>query len=275
MARGFNRAKYGTDSGAGGIRNNLRRTIGRYGRSFDQRKDGDKLADSYLGEQHSKATNERLGTDAAYATRIAGGDVAEGQRIASRAIASAEAEELKRALEPLRRTLAGMDGGQQKTYLQSEIAKGGTNALAALHYAAQSSRTDILRDGVKNANTDIQRMANEAIQANVASVMGKAPALVKGPAGAFESVKAADMATWDADTAQEFADHLASITDPKKLADATDAFNVAINNLADTPALKSTFSTETAKKLQSAIVAKPTLSSTLITKRIGSDGSLT
>ncbi len=273
LGRGYNRAKYGHDDGGTGLRSSFRRAIGAGGRRFDQRKDGDKLTDDYLAEERQKATNTRLGTDSGYATRIAGGSASEGAQIAARAIAAAEAEAIKKSLQPLVRAINAMDPKDKDKYLADELAAGGSRAGAALHYSASIGDTSFMRKQLASSNPDIVRQAREAVTANATTLMAKAPSMVKGADAAFGSVRAEDMSTWDETTAQEFADHIDTLKGADRK-NAVDAFNVAIDNLANTPALKSKFNIQTAKKLQSAIAAKPTLASTLVTKRIGAKGEL-
>ncbi len=213
LGRSWNTMKYGNvTSTRGGRIGRAFRGIGssaaQGGVAFDQWNDQKSMTDSYLKEERTKQTNQRLGSDTEYATRVAAGDEAKGQVYASRAIASAEAEELKRALEPLRRTLATMSPEQKATHLKQEVAAGGSRASAALHYGASVGDTGLLREGLGSGNADTQRMTRQAIDANASAVKGKAPDLVKGSQGAFGSFTGSDMAQWDSGTAKAFAKHM-------------------------------------------------------------------
>jgi len=281
LGRGMETLKYRpqSDRPYPSLRGRMRGLLRSTGRELDQVDDRNKLTDTVMQKERQKASNTRLGTDSAYATRAGGGSYALGQQVANRAQAAAEAEALKEALTPLLRNIAGMDAATREKYLNDEARRPDARGAAALHYSASIGDANFMRKQLSyvDSNPEVQaivrRQAREAVNANAGALVGKAPSIVKGAGAAFGTVKAEDMATWDETTAQEFADHVATLTGGD-LTKATDAFNVAINNLADNPALKGKFSTETAKRLQSAIVAKPTLSSTLVTSRIGSDGSL-
>ena len=123
LARTWNKMKYANPD-TSGYSNTRRRLsqfgkgLGSAGRIFDETSDKNTMTDSFLREERSKNTRARL-ADESYATAVAGGDAAEGKIYSSRAIAAAESEELKKALEPLRRTLATLDPGDKREHLKA------------------------------------------------------------------------------------------------------------------------------------------------------------
>lgn len=253
LGRGWNQLKYRpqSDRSHPSVRGRMRNLLRTGGMKYDQMKDSEKFQDATLAEERQSQTRQRLGTDQAYATRAGAGDYATGQSIAARAVAAAEAEELKKALQPLARAVAGMNNDDRKKHLEGEVAKGGVDALAALHYAGQISEVGLLRQSTKSADPNIRRMANEAIQANVSNVMPKAADLVKGVAGAFKSPKAEDVAGWDADTMKSYMEYmggLAAGSNDRKIAVAS--FNAALDNIATNPTLRGKHTVVVGKTIQ-------------------------
>ncbi len=183
---------------------------------------------------------EKLGDSSRFATAVAAGDAKKGAQLADRAVAAAEAEDLKQALEPLRRTLATLDPAEKAKYLEKEVQSGNkTRANAALHYSASIGDTGFLRKQIENGtNPDIVRMARQAVDANASAIKGKAPDLVKGVEGAFKSFNGADMAQWDKGTAAAFSKYVinnnARSTDPRlNAADqqkALDDYNASVRS---------------------------------------------
>ena len=230
--------KYGDNAPKGRLAGAFRK----YGRKFDQSQDRRGMADSTLSEERQSVTRARLGTDVAFATGAGAGSYAVGQQVASRAQAAAEAEELKKALQPLVRELAGMDPEHKGDHLNDEVAAGGARAAAALHYSASIGDDGFLRKHIDTAkssgNTELSRQAFEAVQANSGALLGKAPDLVKGADAAFKSLKGAQLATMSEGGMQALANHIQSlsttastITDPAKAAAAALKLDTAIAGL--------------------------------------------
>jgi len=178
--------------------------------------------DSIVSELQRTGAN---GEPSSLAMRMAGGDSEQAKVIAGKAIASAEAEELKEAMLPLQRALSTMQPDGKRGYLQKEIdeSKGGPRTSAALHYAAQVGDTKFLRDqhaaGQKMiANGDVKggeeliRQTQEAINANPGGILSKAPDLIKGAQGAFGSIKGRDLVQFKPDTASALIKHLEGLS---------------------------------------------------------------
>lgn len=201
--------------------------------------------------------------DSGLAKRMAGGDEAKGKIIAAQAVAAGEGEELKEAMQPLIRALAAMDPSSKMGHLRSEIATGGSRASAALHYAAQIGDTGFLREqltaGAGQPSGDLTRKTREAIQANVGSVMGKAPDLVKGAESAFGSVKGNDLVQFKPDTAEAYLDHikmLSTKTDPagiKAYQTAVNGFNSSIQDVSMSTELQGQFDGKVGTKIQTLL----------------------
>lgn len=231
-----------------------------------------------LGQMSDQTVDEngnKVGGYSKLGARMAAGDKSEGNIIASRAVATLEAEELKNALQPLLRQLASMDPGKKREHLQAEVAAGGSRAAAAVQYAAQVGDTGFLRkqiDIAKNGgesvdpnmaklhpslvgkNPDLERKTREAINANAGSVIGKAPDLVKGPDPAFSSIKGSDIVQFKPDTAKAFVAHLRKLqSDPTRRNDyevAIAGFNNAIQDVKNSSELQGQFSAEVGSTLQ-------------------------
>jgi len=248
FGRSLGRMKYG-----GGAQNFVGRGVRRVGRALDQNKDAYGMADSVLADDRQAATRARLGTDSSFATMAGAGSFEKGQEVASRATAAAEAEELKKALQPLIRSLASMNPEEKKAHLKSEAAAGNTRSAAALHYSASIGDSGFMREQLKNANdtgnAELRRQANEAINANSGALLGKAPDLVKGAGNAFGNVKGADLANFSADTAEAYMQHLGSMTGPE-LSTAIDGFNSAVEDISKSADLQSKFSGDTGNALK-------------------------
>jgi hypothetical protein len=247
MGRSLNTMKYGQ-----GATNRLGGAVRKYGRKLDQIKDRHGMTDSMLAEERQGETRARLGTDAKYATAAGAGSYAKGQEIASRATAAAEAEELKKALQPLIRELAGMDSVAKDAHLAGKIAAGGTEAAAALHYSASIGDSGFMRKQLATAastgNAELKRQTYEAINANSGALLGKAPDLVKGGSAAFGNVKGADLASFSKDTAQAYMEHLKSLTGAE-LTTALGGFNSAVEDITKSADLQSKFSGDTGTAL--------------------------
>ena len=275
VKRGLNTMKYGENAPTSRFGSAFRK----YGRKFDQMQDKHGMADSFLGEARQSATRARLG-ETAFATGAAAGNVAGGQQIAGRAQAAAEAEELKKALQPLIRSLAGMDPGAKSGHLSGEIAAGGARSAAALHYAASIGDSGFMRQQIDAAeasgNEELKRQAFEAVNANSGALLAKAPDLVKGSKAAFANVKGADLATFTKDTAQAYMKHLSSISDPGELETALNGFNSAVEDITKSADLQSKFSGDTGDALSKhAATLSPTIQAKMFgTAAIGTDGKI-
>jgi len=152
------------------------------------------------------------GEPSSLAMRMAGNDPIQAGVIASKAVASAEAEELKEAMQPLIRKLSTMDPSAKRGHLDSEVTAGGARRAAALHYAAQVGDTGFLRTQMDKNDSDITQKARQAIDANAGSVLGKAPDLIKGPDAAFGSVKGSELVQFKPDTAKAYIEHIRSLS---------------------------------------------------------------
>jgi hypothetical protein len=219
--------------------------------------------DAEAKEAYRDYTAKELGNkdNPGFATAVAAGDVEKGRRLAVKAEAHIEAEDLKEALLPLMRELAGMDPGQKSKYLDKEIAEGGSRRDAALHYAAQIGDTSYLRKYIASGDDETVRATRAAINANPSAVIGKAPDLVKGEGAAFGSVKGADLAQFKPDTAEAYVDyltrmHTAATTagpgskEAEKYKIAIDGFNSAVEDIKRSPELQAAFGGEAGTMLR-------------------------
>ena len=262
LGRSVNMMKYGANEPTGKVGSRVRRA----GRWLDNIKNGQAVTDGYIQEKRQEAFRGLLGTPGPdgkivtsdFTKKAVGGDDVAADAIASRAIASAEAEELKKALQPLIRELAGMDPKNKDTHLKAEIQQGGTRAAAALHYSASIGDTGFMREQIKSADTlmasssdsdkrrgtEMRRQAFEAINANSGAILAKAPDLVKGPETAFGNVKGADMASFSKDTAKAYMQHLGTLSGDE-LKTGLSGFNSAVQDIANSPELQGKFSGET------------------------------
>lgn len=270
--RSLNTMKYGENAPKG----RLGRGVRRFGRSLDQIKDRQGMTDGYLSEERQATTRERLGTSEAYATLAAAGSVTGGQQLASRAQAAAEAEELKKAMQPLLRQISTMDPADKRGLLETEISAGGSRASAALHYSAQIGDTGFLRENL-NRGGETGRMTREAINANPNSIIGKAPDLVKGAKAAFGSLKGEDLVQFKPDTASAFVTHMQTLaetasktSDPQYASDpefkknvdeaaasyktAANGFNSAVQDIQKSPEFQGKFNAEVGTKIQQTIM---------------------
>lgn len=250
LGRGVNMMKYGSTE----PKNRVGRRVRSAGRWLDKIKDGQAITDGYVQEKRLEESRKLLGTmgpdgkieASDFTIKAVGKDKNAADIVASRAIASGEAEELKKALQPLIRELAGMDPDAKTAHLKSEIDTGGAaRSSAALHYAASVGNTELLRKYTEG-NDDHARQANEAIQANAGVIMAKAPDLVKGRKLAFSSPKAAEIATWDAETANKFMEHVKTMA-PDSQKTAMDSFDVAMDVITKSPDLQSKLGVNTTK----------------------------
>jgi len=287
MGRGFERLKYNGLQPSARLNKKGNETlfskIGRFGAGsasqagtrYDQYNASKALADQTLGDNKQEAIRRRLGTDKNFATASAGGNATAGEVVASRAIAAAEAEELKKALQPLLRELAGMDPSLKKEHLNDEIKAGGARRQAALQFSASIGDTKFIRDQIVKAtpsnkpgeerpgDADLLRRTREAVQANASAIMGKAPDLVKGEGIAFKSIKGADLAGFTDDTANAFASYvgkLAASTEPQDQADlltAINGFNGAAIDIASSPELQGNQSAIAGVALKKALSSLP------------------
>lgn len=279
LNRSWNRAKYGPNSGPKFNRrgkeklsSSIAGIASSAGRTFDQYQDRQGMTDEYLADQRKVATRGRL-ADPKYATAAAAGDVAAGQRMADRARATAEAEELKKALEPLVREIAQVraQGGDVDGFLSTRAkTASGAEAAAAVHQLAALGRDKELR-GLDthfktSGNADMTRRLQEAIQANAGTLVGKAPDLVKGAAAAFKTPTGEQVASYSAGTATEQVTHLEGLFQVASAAGATqadkDAFNGAmasfqasIKDIHDNPMLQAKFSGDAGKAMLDAFSA--------------------
>jgi hypothetical protein len=245
------------------------------GKALDNIQDNDAMADSFLKEKRSEEARNVLAGSPVIATRVAGGDAAAGARLSSRAQAQAEAEELKKSMEPLVRELAKVkaSGGNTDQFLENRAkglnatgaadpAIGESDKYAAMHELARQGRGGSLRslEGHYTAasNPGMAAKLQEALQANVGSVIAKDPDLIKGPEAAFKSVKGADLAGFSPEAAQAYMKHLTTITDPVKLKVAIDGFNSAVEDITRSPDLQSKFDTQTGKALRDELAAMAT-----------------
>lgn len=258
----------------------------------------------YTGRENEAKEAQRdyvageLGRNPSFATSVAGGDAMKGARLAVKAEASIEAEDLKEALQPLLRELAGMDPGDKRKKLDIETKAGGSRQAAALHYAAQIGDTGFLRnqlagqdsDGVSLGRTAQQqdeatRRIREAIGANPSSIIGKAPDLVKGDSAAFGSVKGSDLVQFKPDTAKAYMSYIDSLhaksTAPGATADDIDKYNTAINgfnsaveDITKSVELQGNFSADVGSALQKASVSSPAAGSLHGLAAIQADGKI-
>ncbi len=255
LGRGLNQAKYGHDGGGTGIRSSFRRAIGAGGRRLDNRKDINALTDQTLTEERRNATNASLfdanGHATAGAIRAAGGDAAGGQRLADRARAGAEAEALKRALEPLTREIAEATArGENTDTFLSDRAHGRSadgrqfndmERTAAMHKLAEMGRDDVLRnmrtefasgpDGTGGDPAMALRLT-QAIQANGGALAARAPDLVKPPAVAFSNLTGADLAAMSNTTMTAYMAHVQRLGGPAEDGGDAAAYQAATANLA-------------------------------------------
>ncbi len=221
-----------------------------------------------------------LGRNSNFATAVAAGDSTKGARLADKAKAAAEAEDLKEALQPLLRQLASMSPGGKSAHLDTEIAAGGSRQAAALHYAAQIGDTGFLRkqmSGMDSTGTmvsrdpqeqaNIVRRAQEAINANPGGVIGKAPDLVKGTSAAFGSIKGEELVQFKPDTAKAFVSHLTTLqakasapgASAKEVQDfevALNGFNSAVEDITKSPELQGKFSGEVGTAIMTELSGK-------------------
>lgn len=229
--------------------------------------------------------NETLGENPLFATAVAAGDTEKGQRLAVKAQAAAEAEDLKEAFQPLLRQLASMQPDDKRNFLNEEIAAGGARQAAAIQYSAQIGDTGFLRqhlagDGgvdrlgnplpahTGTGQDNVVRNIREAINSNASAVTGKAPDLVKGAGAAFGSVKGEELVQYKPDTAKAYMDHLSTLhtasiaptataADVAKFNTALNGFNSAVEDISKSPELQGKFSAEVGIKLVSEARSKP------------------
>lgn len=174
-------------------------------------------------------------------------------------MASQESEELKEAIQALTRKLSAhkASGGDPDEFFE-HMAKNGATAAersAAMHLAAANGRDGVIRRLAGSTTGEERESLQRAIDANTASLKGKAPDIVKGTAAAFSSFTGADMAQWSGGTANEFMDHLAALHasgDTQGLTQAINMFNSAAADIAGSAELQGTFSADAG----SAILAK-------------------
>jgi hypothetical protein len=238
LGRGFERAKYGgakfDKNGKEKVGSSLRRgLIGGLGRRYDQQRDSESSTDGYLKELRGKATTDRLASDSDYATKSAAGSVSDGQLLRDRAVASAEAGELKKALEPLSRAIAAArtqaDPQAMDKLLYDQAIGGSTQAekSAAMHEASRLGRDEVVnalrtnsgfadrlppvvRDAT--AEAEQQRLLQAAIGANSAGLLVKAPDLVKGnAAAAFANAKGEEVAGYTAGTGTRQVEYISKL----------------------------------------------------------------
>ena len=284
LGRSVNMMKYGANEPTNAVGRRVRST----GRWLDNIKNGQTVTDGYIQEKRQEAFRGLLGTPGPdgkivtsdFTTKAVGGDKNAADAIASRAIASAEAEELKKALQPLIRELAGMDPLDKDKHLNTEIQQGGTRAAAALHYSASIGDTGFMRTQIaaadklmasgsasdKDHGTEMRRQAFEAINANSGAILAKAPDLVKGAKTAFGNVKGADMASFSKDTAKAYMQHLGTLSGDD-LKTGLSGFNSAVQDIANSPELQGKFSGETGNMIWNR--AKDTLPTSTLSSMSG------
>jgi len=215
------------------------------------------------------------GGPSSLAMRMAGGRDNEEQAgiIANKAVAAAEAEELKEALQPLLREISRKSPADKETYLKQEVDAGGARASAALHYSAQIGDSATMRDHLANGTEEVKQKAQEAINANANAFLAKAPDLVKGPGAAFGSVKGGELVNFKPDTAKAYIDHIRSLSQKaqglkssspgsaahldaeKKYQTAVNGFNSAVEDITKSVDLQGQFSGELGIKLRDEITS--------------------
>jgi len=215
------------------------------------------------------------GEPSSLAMRMAGGRGNETQAgiIANKAVAAAEAEELKEALQPLLREISRLDPAGKDKYLKAEVAAGGARASASLHYSAQIGDSATMRDHLANGSEEVKQKAQEAINANANAFLAKAPDLVKGPGAAFGSVKGGELVNFKPDTAKAYIDHIRSLSQKaqalkssspgsqahidaeKKYQTAVNGFNSAVEDITKSVDLQGQFSGELGTKLRDEITS--------------------
>jgi hypothetical protein len=178
-------------------------------------------------------------------------------------VANVENAQMKEALTPLVRKLAGMSTGDKKKELAQAIKSGGPHAAAALQYSASIGDDSFMREQINKADADIasgsaedqkkgatlRRQAFEAIGANNSTFLSKAPDLVKGASAAFSSVKGADLAGFSKTTAEQYMKHIGSLSGPEQ-AQAITSFNSAVEDITRNSDLQSKFSGDTGSELR-------------------------
>lgn len=281
MGRTWNRMKYGTNNSTRGGRagtffRGAALAAGKVGVKYDQVQDRNALADDFLKKEHAETTQDRLATDSAYALKITGGDQAKAAKLQARAIAANRAEDLKTASSTLTDELAQVKSGTHPThvgtntddFLQARaqsVAHTEIEREAAMNEAARQGRDKVVRALGSNPAVD-QQALQRAIAANGASLVGKAPDLVKPAASAFGAAKGDELANYSASTAQKHIEYIeqlhaaamlpgATAADQAALNNAVQSFNSAVIDISKNPTLQAKFGGEVGREYAARIAA--------------------
>ena len=211
-------------------------------------------------------------------------------------MAGAESEELKHASLALENELANVPIEERDDHLIRQARTAGTEIerTAALHKLASGGRDGALRKLMDTSNSDNatvdQSQVRKAMDANGGALVGKAPDLVKGAAGAFGTAKGADVASFSGGTAEQYMAHLKSLSDTyskhapgteehtqakESLEKAITGFNASMQDIQASADLQSKFGFDTGLAIKKGAQSlPPEISSLMSLSAIKSDGKI-
>lgn len=302
LGRTWNRMKYGTNNSTAGGRvgrffRGTASVAGQAGTKYDQYKDRNAMTDEFLKKEHAEETQNRLATDGAYALKVTGGNQVKADKLQARAIAANRAEDLKTANSTLADELAQVKSGTHPThvgtntddFLQARAMSTAHTEIereAAMNEVVRQGRDKVVRALGSTPGVD-QQALQRAIAANGASLVGKAPDLVKPAASAFGTVKGDELAGFTASTAQKHIEYIEQLHAATQLPGATQkdkddlnaavaAFNSAVIDISSNPTLQAKFGPDVGKAYEAKIATlDPTLQAALSSSAgIQSDGKI-
>ena len=211
-----------------------------------------------------------------FALKAAGGDRDKAKVMLDRLIATQKSENLKKSMATLTTDFAREKAAGNNTdeFLEKRVltATSDSDRDAALHMASQTGRSQVLRK-IQNNNAystspELRLATQEAISANVSSLIGKAPDLVKGSGPAFNNITAEQLAGFDESTGKAYMDYLAGMpethNDPteqaKLVAAKTRAIQSYINaseGIKKDVKLQNTFNSNTGNAIREALSSNP------------------
>lgn len=272
--------------------------VGRSLRQFDDSQMTRKRATEFAKESALESYDDRLlegydpdnpNTISKMALDAAGGDRDKAKVMLDRLQATRKAENLKKSMSTLQVEYAREKAAGNNTdkFLENRAlhAKSDSDRDAALHMAAQTGRSTVIRKVIHKiqsdpkyaTNTGLRTATQEAISANTSSLVAKAPDLVKGEDPAFRSVTGEQLAAFSEDTIGPYLTHIERQISAGNTAAAKSLLG-AVEDIRRNPTIQAKFVDRAGLELRKEVSSRPVLYSNrdvaAAVNAIGADGKI-